>query len=175
MKRVTYWPQAWLGLAANYGLVIGYLAVSNGRWDPPILILYTGSVAWTIVYDTIYAYQDVRDDIKVGIKSTALLFGPTNGRKILAGFAAVFWASLCLIGVQNEQGPWYFVISVGGAGVHLAWQLSTWKQEDWDSCLKTFMSNGNLGALIWFGLFVDYCVKSGDRNGGLITKFAQGF
>ncbi|KAL0060565.1 hypothetical protein AAF712_012623 [Marasmius tenuissimus] len=173
MKRVTYWPQAWLGLAVNYGLIIAYLTVSKGQFDGYILVLYAGCVAWTIIYDTVYAYQDVHDDAKIGIKSTALLFGPKNGRLILSGFAAAFWASLYMTGAQNGQGTWFFVISVVGAGLHLVSQLVTWKPEDWDSCMAIFVSNGNLGALIWFGLLVDYCIKDAAAS-GFVSQYLEG-
>ncbi|KAJ8081486.1 hypothetical protein PM082_007331 [Marasmius tenuissimus] len=159
MKRVTYWPQAWLGFAMNWGLVVGYLTVSGGQWDSQILTLLTGTIGWSILYDTMYAYQDVKDDVKVGIKSTAILFGPNHGRKILTGFASAFLATLYFAGVQNGQGFYYFLFSVGGAGLHLAWQLWTWKQDNWDDCWSKLASNGDLGTLVWLGLFFDYCVK----------------
>ncbi|KAJ8089998.1 hypothetical protein AAF712_015987 [Marasmius tenuissimus] len=172
MKRVTYWPQAWLGMAINYSLIIAYLTVSKGQFDAHILVLYAGCIAWTIEYDTIYAYQDIRDDTIIGIKSAAILFGFKYGRMILSGFAALFWASLFITGAQNGQGMWFFIISVGGAGLHLVWQLVTWKMEDWDDCSSKFVSNGYLGALIWLGLLVDYCFKDAAAS-GFISKYFE--
>ena len=84
MKRFTHWPQIGLGLAFSWGALMGWPAVF-GRMDAPALVLYAGSIAWVIAYDTIYAHQDAEDDALIGIKSTALLFGE-NTRPMLAAF-----------------------------------------------------------------------------------------
>ena len=87
MKRITYWPQIVLGLAFSWGALMGWAAVF-GRLDAPALLLYAGSIAWVIGYDTIYAHQDREDDALIGIKSTALLFGE-NTKPMLAVFYAL--------------------------------------------------------------------------------------
>ncbi|KAL0058374.1 hypothetical protein AAF712_014954 [Marasmius tenuissimus] len=161
MKRVTYWPQAWLGFGMNWGLLVAYLNNNGGQMDSHILYLMAGTVAWTILYDTIYAFQDIDDDLKVGNKSTAILFGHKNARAILTGFGLVFLASLYYAGVQNGQGPYYFLISFGGACLHLLWQYVTWNMKDGVDCGLKFKANGELGGLIWFGLLADYCAKQG--------------
>ena len=79
MKRVTDWPQVWLGLTFNWGALLGW-AAATGRIDPPALWLYAGGIAWTMVYDTIYAHQDKEDDALIGVRSTALLFGGASRR-----------------------------------------------------------------------------------------------
>ncbi|KAJ8091229.1 hypothetical protein AAF712_009103 [Marasmius tenuissimus] len=161
MKRVTYWPQAWLGFAMNWGMLVAYLNNSGGQMDSQILVLLAGTIAWTIFYDTIYAYQDIQDDIKVGNKSTAILFGEDNAKSILSGFALVFLVSLYYAGAANGQGTPFFLISFGGAVLHILWQLGTWVVYDGVDCGSKFRANGDLGGLIWFGLLVDYWYKSG--------------
>ncbi|KAL0569756.1 hypothetical protein V5O48_012208 [Marasmius crinis-equi] len=161
MKRVTHWPQAWLGFAMNWGMLVAYLNNTGGQMDSHILVLLLGTVAWTVLYSTIYAFQDYQDNIKLGIKSTAVLFGEDNATRILYGFSLVFLASLYYAGVQNGQGTSFFLISFGGALLHILWQLGTWVVYDGDDSSSKFKANGDLGGIIWFGLLVDYCFKSG--------------
>jgi 4-hydroxybenzoate polyprenyltransferase len=142
------------------------------------LPLYVGSVAWTIVYDTIYAHQasaqqpdtgphlltrahlqDKVDDVDAGVKSTALLFADKT-RPILAGFSTSFVGLLALSGYLNAQGPAFYLLSVGGAAAHLAWQLRTADLETRESCWKIFKSNRDLGAIVFSGLAVDYAMLS---------------
>src|ERR1700736_1635979 len=96
LKRVTYWPQIGLGLAFSWGALMGWAAVF-GRLDGPALLLYAGSIAWVIGYDTIYAHQDREDDALIGIKSTALLFGPRTKRALICFYAA----AVLLIGLSG--------------------------------------------------------------------------
>ncbi|ORY58678.1 4-hydroxybenzoate polyprenyl transferase [Leucosporidium creatinivorum] len=159
MKRITYWPQAVLGLAFNWGALLGSSAVL-GHCDWAVALpLYAGSVAWTIAYDTIYAHQDKTDDIHAGVKSTALLFADKT-RPILAGFSTSFVGLLALSGWLNSQGPAFYLLSVGGAAAHLAWQLRTADLETRESCWKVFKSNRDLGAIVFSGLAVDYALLS---------------
>ena len=99
MKRITYWPQIVLGLAFSWGALMGW-AAAFGRLDPPAFVLYAGSIAWVIGYDTIYAHQDREDDALIGIKSTALLFGERT-KPMLALFYAL---AVVLIGVAGLSG-----------------------------------------------------------------------
>ncbi|KAG6906662.1 hypothetical protein DXG01_012719 [Tephrocybe rancida] len=138
MKRYTNWPQAWLGLAMNWGFVVVwvYLVPEDRTYILPACF-FAGTICWTIVYDTIYACQDRVDDIKAGNNSTAVLFGD-NVRPILALFAAAFIAAIAYAGILNQHGPVYHFFTVGGAIVHLLWQLITLKPEVPADCWQKF-------------------------------------
>jgi 4-hydroxybenzoate polyprenyltransferase len=97
--------------------------------------------SWTIIYDTIYACQDREDDAKAGLKSTAVLFG-SHVRVILSFFAMAFIICLIAAGIANRQGLWYFLLSVGGAALHLMWQLYSVTFEDEKDCWKKFLVRG---------------------------------
>ncbi|GAA5890988.1 hypothetical protein JCM8208_003120 [Rhodotorula glutinis] len=164
MKRITHWPQLVLGLAFNWGALLGSSAVL-GQCDWTVALpLYAGSVAWTIAYDTIYAHQDKTDDVHAGVKSTALLFGDQS-RPILSAFSASFVSLLALSGYLNGQGPAFFALSVAGAAAHLAWQLRTVDLDSRESCWRTFASNRDLGAIVWSGLAVDYALQVAAASG----------
>ncbi|THH10556.1 hypothetical protein EW146_g8340 [Bondarzewia mesenterica] len=130
MKRWTWWPQAWLGFAMNWGFLVAWMSVlpDSDNMRVPIIMLF-GLICWTILYDTIYACQDRKDDIKAGVKSTALLFGD-RVRPILAAFGTTFVACLIVAGILNKQGPAFFAVSCGGAAIHISWQLITWRVDD---------------------------------------------
>lgn len=103
MKRFTFWPQAYLGLTFNWGALLGWAAVKEGL-DPAIILpLYSAGVCWTLVYDTIYAHQDKEDDLKVGVKSTALRFGSLT-KNWISGFGTACIGSLALSGYNAELG-----------------------------------------------------------------------
>lgn len=103
--------------------------------------------------------QDKADDVHAGVKSTALLFADKT-RPILAGFSTSFVGLLALSGYLNAQGPAFYLLSVGGAAAHLAWQLRTTDLETRESCWKVFKSNRDLGAIVFSGLAVDYALLS---------------
>ena len=147
MKRVTYWPQIVLGLAFSYGALMGWPA-AFGRLDWPAIVLYAGSISWVIGYDTIYAHQDREDDLLIGIKSTALLFGE-NTRPMLAAFYA---GAVGLIGIAGLMagGQFIFMLGLIAFAVHLAWQVVRLDIDDSAHCLKLFKSNRD-AALILFG------------------------
>jgi 4-hydroxybenzoate polyprenyltransferase len=147
MKRVTYWPQIFLGLAFSWGALMGWPAVF-GRLDWPALVLYAGSISWVIGYDTIYAHQDREDDLLIGIKSTALLFGEST-RPMLACFYA---GAVVLIGVAGLMvgGGLIFMLGLIAFAAHLAWQVLRLDINDSAHCLKLFKSNRDAG-LILFG------------------------
>jgi len=147
MKRITYWPQIVLGLAFSYGALMGWPA-AFGRLDWPAIVLYAGSISWVIGYDTIYAHQDREDDLLIGIKSTALLFGE-NTRPMLAGF---YSGAVVLIGIAGltAGGRLIFVLGLIAFAAHLAWQVVRLDVNDSAHCLKLFKSNRNAG-LILFG------------------------
>lgn len=154
MKRVTYWPQVVLGLAFNWGALLGWSAMT-GTLDVTVAgPLYLGGVCWTLVYDTIYAHQDKKDDVKVGVKSTALRFGEKTP-EWLAGFSSAFVGMTALAGYMNDQGLPFYAISVVGTAAHLAWQLKTVNYNDPASCWSKFKSNTWTGAILWSGIIAD--------------------
>jgi len=158
MKRVTYWPQIFLGLAFSWGALMGWAAVF-GRLDWPAIVLYLGAIAWVIGYDTIYAHQDREDDALVGIKSTALLFGERT-RPMLAIF---FAAAVALIGVAGYGAGvgiafWLGLAAFGG---HLAWQVERIDVNDPALCLKLFRANRDAGLILFVGIVIDAVIRGG--------------
>lgn len=151
MKRVTWWPQAWLGLTFNWGALLGF-AAQTGRVDAADLILYAGCFFWTLGYDTIYAHQDVDDDALIGVKSTARLFGKNSPRWILMFYAAAF-ALIATAGLSEHLGPLFLLFMVAPA-LHLFWQVRSLRVENVQACLATFRSNRDAGGLIALALFV---------------------
>ena len=147
MKRITYWPQIVLGLAFSWGALMGWPA-AFGRLDWPALILYAGSISWVIGYDTIYAHQDREDDLLIGIKSTALLFGERTQAMLTRFYAG----AVVLIGIAGlwAGGGVIFVLGLIAFAAHLAWQVVRLDINDSAHCLKLFKSNRDAG-LILFG------------------------
>lgn len=158
MKRWTWWPQAWLGLAMNWGLPTAWLSVYPKVTSTQLLALsaaFLGSVCWTIMYDTMYASQDRKDDMKTGLKSTAVLFGDSV-RTYLIGFSSVFVFCMVLAGIFNGQGLAYYLVSCGGAAAHLSWQLYSWNIDEGRDSAAKYQSNGVTGLLLWAGMLIDY-------------------
>ena len=147
MKRVTYWPQIFLGLAFSWGALMGWPAMF-ARLDAPAFVLYAGSILWVIGYDTIYAHQDREDDLLVGIKSTALLFGKKT-QPMLTRFYA---GAVALIGLSGLMagGRLIFLIGMVAFAAHLTWQVRRLNIDDPAHCLRLFKSNRDAG-LILFG------------------------
>lgn len=159
MKRITYWPQVVLGLAFNYGALVGWSAMMGSVDWNVCAPLYAGGVAWTLTYDTIYAHQDKKDDVIAGVKSTALRFGEKTPQW-LAGFSSAFVGLTALAGYMNGQGLPFYLISVGGAAAHLAWQLRTVNYDDPKSCWQKFRSNHQTGAIVWSGIVADMALAA---------------
>ena len=155
MKRITYWPQIFLGLAFSWGALMGWPA-AFGRLDWPALVLYAGSIAWVIAYDTIYAHQDREDDMMIGIKSTALLFG-ANTAPMLASFYAV---AVVLIGTAGFMagGGWIFALGLAAFAAHLAWQVARLDINDSAHCLMLFKSNRDAGLILFAAMLIDAAV-----------------
>jgi len=152
MKRITYWPQVVLGLAFSYGALMGWPA-AFGRLDGAAFVLYAGSIAWVIGYDTIYAHQDREDDLLIGIKSTALLF-QHNTRPMLAGFYA---GAVVLIAVAGFMAGGHLVFAIGLIvfAAHLAWQVMRLDIDDPAHCLKLFKSNRDAGLILFGAMLLD--------------------
>jgi 4-hydroxybenzoate polyprenyltransferase len=148
MKRVTYWPQLFLGLNFNWGALMGW-AAATGAVETPALLLYVGGIFWTLGYDTIYAHQDKEDDVLVGVKSSALALGERT-RPFLFLFylaAAALWAAS---GHAAGLG-WPFQAALVLATLQLLWQAARVRLDDPRDCLAKFKSNRVVGWLLLGG------------------------
>ncbi|MCT4579331.1 4-hydroxybenzoate octaprenyltransferase [Donghicola sp.] len=149
-KRFTWWPQVFLGIAFNWGALLGWAAVTGTLGWPPIL-LYLAGMAWTIFYDTIYAHQDAEDDALIGVKSTARLFGE-NSPRILRLFMVltILLMTSAIVTALPAANVLRFVIALGAAWAmawHMIWQLRQLDINDPDICLRLFRANRNAGLL----------------------------
>jgi 4-hydroxybenzoate polyprenyltransferase len=157
VKRVSHWPQAVLGLAFNWGALLGWTAVL-GRLDWPAVVLYAGAILWTIGYDTIYAHQDREDDDLIGLKSTALRFGratkPWLG--LLYGSA---WLAIAAAGIMAHAGT-AFLLGMAAAAAQLAWQVATLDIDDPANCLKRFRSNRDFGVIVFGAILIDMALAA---------------
>jgi 4-hydroxybenzoate polyprenyltransferase len=145
MKRVTYWPQVFLGLNFNWGALVGWTAVAGTLGWPPAL-LYLGGICWTIGYDTIYAHQDKEDDALIGVRSTARLFGTRSRVWIDAFYAAALVCFVAALMVATSK-LWMALLLLP-TGLHFAWQTRRLDIDDALRCLKIFRSNRDTGLLI---------------------------
>ncbi|PWC36172.1 4-hydroxybenzoate octaprenyltransferase [Azospirillum sp. TSO35-2] len=152
MKRITWWPQAFLGLTFNWGALMGWAAVRDDLGWPAVALYVTG-VAWTLGYDTIYAHQDKEDDARIGVKSTALRLGDAS--KIwIYGFYTLTYVGIGIAGRLAGLGGLFLpVLSL--AALQLAWQVATWRPDDQNDCLRMFKSNR------WFGWLVLAAILAG--------------
>ncbi len=149
MKRITYWPQLFLGLTFNWGALLGWAAVKGGL-GLSAAVLYAAGIFWTLGYDTIYAHQDKEDDILIGVKSTALKFGAATGPWLI-GFYAITVCLLAMTGYLAEMAwPFYLALIMGAS--QLAWQIRTVDITDPKNCLAKFKSNRNFGLIILAGI-----------------------
>ncbi|MCK1390087.1 4-hydroxybenzoate octaprenyltransferase [Bradyrhizobium sp. 1] len=157
MKRVTWWPQVFLGLAFSWGALMGF-AVTFGRIDVTALVLYAGSIAWVIGYDTIYAHQDAEDDALIGVKSTARLFGAHTHQALVLFYGL----AVMLIGVAlaSSDVRWPAWLGLMAFGVHLASQIVRLKIDDPELCKRLFYSNKYAGALLFTGLLADAAMRA---------------
>ncbi|MFY9640972.1 MAG: 4-hydroxybenzoate octaprenyltransferase [Rhodomicrobium sp.] len=152
MKRVTFWPQAVLGLAFSYGALMGWAAYWGDLGVAPI-ILYGASIAWTIGYDTIYAHQDKEDDLLIGLKSTALRFGSSTPAWLCL-FYGITIGGLAFAGWTAGAGIWFFCGLALAAG-QLVWQIATLDTDDPQNCLERFRSNHRFGAIVFLAIVAD--------------------
>jgi len=155
MKRITYWPQIFLGLAFSWGALLGWPA-AFGRLDWPAVVLYAGSILWVIGYDTIYAHQDRDDDLLIGIKSTALLFGertPTMLATFYAGTIVLIAAAGFMAG-----GGIMFTIGIVAFAAHLAWQVARLDIDDPAHCLMLFKSNRDAGLILFGAMLIEAAI-----------------
>lgn len=156
MKRITYWPQLVLGLAFNWGALVGWTSVTGSLAVPPLL-LYAGCILWTLGYDTIYAHQDTEDDLMLGLKSTALRFGEQS--QIWVGFfygaALLFWVAAGFLAGAHLA----FFLGLGFVGLQMAWQVATLNIKDGANCLQRFRSNSHVGFAVLAALLLDTLIS----------------
>jgi 4-hydroxybenzoate polyprenyltransferase len=153
MKRITWWPQLFLGLNFNWGALIGWTAVTGSlAW--PAVLLYLGGICWTLGYDTIYAHQDKEDDARIGVKSSALALGPRTRPFLFAFYAAatVRWGAA---GAAAGLGVAFWGL-LGAAAAQFAWQAARVDIDDPTDCLRKFRSNRVVGWLMFAGIIVGH-------------------
>ena len=151
MKRITWWPQAWLGLVFSWGALVGWPAVTgNLSWTA--VLLWFGSIAWVVGYDTLYAIQDIEDDALVGVKSSARRLGDHAplGIGIFYGLAVLLWGGA----IWSVRPDWIALLALSPAGLHLANQALRADPKDGELALKLFRSNRNCGMLIFLAMLV---------------------
>jgi len=148
MKRITYWPQAFLGLTFNWGALLAWCAV-EGTVGWPAILMYVAGFFWTLGYDTIYGHQDKEDDILVGVKSASIKLG-RNTKPFAVLVYAVTVALLAFSGLAAGMGWFYFLMLVAAA-VQFAWQVGTLDIDAADNCRQRFLSNRDAGLMIFLG------------------------
>ena len=148
-KRFTWWPQVFLGLAFNWGALLGWVA-HTGKLEWPALILYLSGISWTLFYDTIYAHQDTEDDALIGVKSTARLFGQNSPRwlSLFLGLAVgLMGIAIWMANPSNVLGMWVALLGPLSFGLHMAWQLSNLDINHSGILLTLFRTNRETGLL----------------------------
>jgi len=151
MKRITWWPQAWLGLVFSWGALVGWPAVTGSFALAPLL-LWLGSIAWVVGYDTLYAIQDKEDDALVGVKSSARRLGKRAplGVAIFYGIALLLWAA----SIWTVRPDWIALLTLVPAALHLVGQAARADPADGDLALKLFRSNRSCGLLVGLAILV---------------------
>jgi 4-hydroxybenzoate polyprenyltransferase len=151
MKRITYWPQAVLGLTFNWGALVGWAAVT-GTVAPAAIAMYAAGFFWTLGYDTIYAHQDKEDDIKIGVKGLALLLGDATPQWAM-GF---YTATTALLAISGGLAGlhWIYFPLLALACLHLVWQVRTVDINNAANCLKRFKSNRDFGLLVTLAILI---------------------
>ena len=152
MKRYTYWPQLFLGVTFNYGLILGWTSI-NSSIDLASLIFYFGAIFWTLGYDTIYGFQDIKDDEIIGLKSTSIKF-KNNPYSFLYLCYLTFTITLLIIGYLMKLNNFYFILLIIIIFQMLYFQLLKLDIKSPINCLKVFKSNNFLGLLVFFNLIV---------------------
>ncbi len=151
MKRITWWPQAWLGLVFGWGALVGWPAVT-GSLDWPAVLLWIGTIFWVLGYDTLYAIQDQEDDALVGVKSTARLFG--EKAPVAVGIAYALALALWGAALWSVRPDWVALLALVPAALHLAGQAIRANPTDGDLALRLFRSNRVAGLLVFLAMLV---------------------
>jgi 4-hydroxybenzoate polyprenyltransferase len=156
-KRYTHMPQLVLGMAFGWAVPMAFTAIQNDI--PPLAwVLFAATVVWALIYDTMYAMVDREDDLKVGIRSTAILFGRRD-RLIIGLLQLLMLALLLKVGMMAGRGPVYLV-GLGGGAVLFVYQQWLIRGREREACFKAFLNNHYFGLLVFAGLFVDYLLDS---------------
>jgi 4-hydroxybenzoate polyprenyltransferase len=158
MKRYTHLPQLVLGAAFAWGIPMAFAAETNSL-PPTLWALYVAVILWTVAYDTFYAMVDRDDDLKIGIKSTAILFGDMD-ITITATLQVLVLAAMAMIGMDFGRGIWFF-LSLGAAALLFLYQQYLIRHRDRAGCFKAFLNNNYVGAVIFLGLILDYSFSAG--------------
>jgi 4-hydroxybenzoate polyprenyltransferase len=158
MKRITYWPQIVLGLAFSWGALMGFAAVS-AQLGVPAFLLYAGSIAWVIGYDTIYAHQDREDDALIGVKSTALLFGRQT--RLILSLLYALAVILIAAALWIAGAGWLSAAGLVAFAACLGWQVKRIDIDDPALCRRLFYSNRDAGFLLFAGLLLDAAYRAG--------------
>ena len=152
MKRFTYWPQLFLGITFNYGLVLAWISINNSINSVPI-IFYFGAIFWTLGYDTIYGYQDIKDDEIIGVKSTSIKF--KNNPKIFISLCySFFFISLIILGILMNYKILYFISLIITFFHLMIYQIKNLNVDDASQCLQKFKSNNFLGLIIVINILI---------------------
>jgi len=152
MKRFTYWPQLFLGITFNYGLVLAWVSIKNDISLIPI-IFYLGAIFWTLGYDTIYGYQDIKDDEIIGVKSTSIKF-KNNPKKFILICYLTFIISLILIGLLMKFNLFYFLFLIVPIFQLIFFQIYKLNVNNPISCLNKFKSNNFIGLIVFVSLLI---------------------
>jgi 4-hydroxybenzoate polyprenyltransferase len=152
MKRITYWPQLFLGITFNYGLVLAWISISN-EVSLVTLVFYFGAIFWTLGYDTIYGFQDIKDDEIIGVKSTSIKF-KNDPKKFLLLCYSIFVVSLIFVGINMNFKLFYFMFLIIPIAQLLIFQIKNLNISDTNDCLAKFKSNNLLGLIVLINIFV---------------------
>ena len=152
MKRYTYWPQLFLGITFNYGLILGWTII-KAQIDPIILVFYTGAIFWTLAYDTIYGFQDIKDEEIIGLKSTSIKF-KNKPYFFLFLCYSIFLLSLYIVGHLMDLNKIFLIFFFLILIQMYYFQLKKLQLNNPNSCLNVFKSNNILGALVFLGLIL---------------------
>ena len=152
MKRFTYWPQLFLGVTFNYGLILGWVAINNEITFIP-LIFYLGAIFWTLSYDTIYGYQDIKDDEIIGLKSTSIKF-KNNPYTFLVICCSIFLLTILIIGSLIQLNRLFYFVFIMISLQIFYFQIKKLDVKNSQNCLKVFKSNNFLGLLVFFSLII---------------------
>ena len=152
MKRITYWPQLFLGITFNYGLVLAWISISN-EVSLVALVFYFGAIFWTLGYDTIYGFQDIKDDEIIGVKSTSIKF-KNDPKKFLLFSYLMFVVSLIFVGINMNFKFFYFIFLIIPATQLWIFQIKKLNISNTTDCLSKFKSNNFLGLLVLINIFI---------------------